>query len=236
MHYLNVDDLPQAGIFVRQYFLGADVCQQLCHEIGAGASVPAYINELGGKDVLDEARRRTQYVRVTDRAQKLVEQCFYAMRSELERYFSGTFGRLQQPQFLRYRRGDFFRAHQDASDDIRHSPEVRCRRLSLVVFLNRQSRVPEADAYCGGELTLFRVDDDVDPRLHIAGQAGLLVAFPPHVVHEVRPVTYGERYTVVTWYQGQDEGLENSGSQDSVSNDNNTNNTVERRDNGEDLG
>jgi predicted 2-oxoglutarate/Fe(II)-dependent dioxygenase YbiX len=36
--------------------------------------------------------------------------------------------------------------------------------------------------------------------LPLAGEAGLLIAFPSHLVHSVSPVTAGERYTLVTWF------------------------------------
>ena len=34
----------------------------------------------------------------------------------------------------------------------------------------------------------------------LRGQTGLLIAFPSGLPHEVRPVTRGERLTVVTWF------------------------------------
>jgi len=47
------------------------------------------------------------------------------------------------------------------------------------------------------------MDDDVSGEsvgLPLAGETGLLIAFPAHVVHSVSPVTAGERYTVVSWF------------------------------------
>jgi SM-20-related protein len=35
----------------------------------------------------------------------------------------------------------------------------------------------------------------------LIGEAGLLLAFRPNLVHEVTPVTHGERCTVVTWFE-----------------------------------
>jgi PKHD-type hydroxylase len=61
------------------------------------------------------------------------------------------------------------------------------RDLSVVYFLN--------DDFSGGELFFPLLD------LAIAPEAGTLVCFPSdhNYVHGVRPVTSGQRYTVVTW-------------------------------------
>ena len=37
--------------------------------------------------------------------------------------------------------------------------------------------------------------------LPLEAEEGLLATFPADVVHEVRPVEAGERYTVVTWFE-----------------------------------
>ena len=47
------------------------------------------------------------------------------------------------------------------------------------------------------------MDDGVSGEsvgLPLAGETGLLVAFPSHLVHSVSPVTAGERYTLVSWF------------------------------------
>jgi predicted 2-oxoglutarate/Fe(II)-dependent dioxygenase YbiX len=36
--------------------------------------------------------------------------------------------------------------------------------------------------------------------LPVTGEAGSLIAFPSDMVHEVTPVSRGERYTVVSWF------------------------------------
>lgn len=201
MRYLRADDPPRSQVFVAHRFLDAASCELLRHECAGASVTPAYISGLGGTDLRDESRRRTQRVLVPKNIHDIVQERFSAITSALEGYFSRKLARVQFAQFLRYRRGDFFRPHQDSSIHHGHLPEVRLRSVSAVLFLNRQTRLPEPGAYCGGALTLFCVDNDPDPRLHIGGEEGLLVAFPSEVMHEVRPVTYGERYTVVTWYE-----------------------------------
>lgn len=204
MRYLSPDNCPGA-VYVVPGFLDAALCRELRAHVAMGSHGPAYISGLNGAELLDEARRRTRRVLVPEAAQCAVQESLVRAIAEIQRYFTTAIARMQYPQFLRYRRGDFFRAHQDSSEHPEQTEEVRRRRVSAVLFLNRQTRFPEPDAYCGGELTLFRADDDPDPRLHVAGEDGLLVAFPSRLIHEVRPVTHGERYTVVTWYEADSE-------------------------------
>jgi predicted 2-oxoglutarate/Fe(II)-dependent dioxygenase YbiX len=76
--------------------------------------------------------------------------------------------------------------------------------VSIVIFLSRESAQPVPGAYCGGSLVFH--DDDADPRqksrgFPLIGEPGLLVAFRSDTTHEVTPVTYGERYSIVCWYR-----------------------------------
>ena len=66
------------------------------------------------------------------------------------------------------------------------------------------ARPGDPAGYAGVTLTFFGLmDDDASEEsvgLPLAGEPGLLVAFPPSLIHSVTPVTAGERYTVVTWF------------------------------------
>jgi predicted 2-oxoglutarate/Fe(II)-dependent dioxygenase YbiX len=83
--------------------------------------------------------------------------------------------------------GGFYRVHRDLILDRDHEFP---RRISVVVFLTT------AGVGCeGGALRLH------EPEPHdIAPRAGMLVAFPSDVPHEVLPVTAGVRDAVVDWF------------------------------------
>ena len=67
------------------------------------------------------------------------------------------------------------------------------RKLSLTIQLS----APED--YEGGELALqTRLDADIMPK-----ELGKMVVFPSYVLHEVRPVTKGTRYSLVAWISGK---------------------------------
>ena len=76
-----------------------------------------------------------------------------------------------------------------------------------MIFLGRQTRLPEAESYCGGELIFFRLpglSGSEAVRAPVWGRPGLLVAFPSMQLHEVAPTTHGFRGTVVSWFPARD--------------------------------
>lgn len=67
------------------------------------------------------------------------------------------------------------------------------RKLSLTVQLSDPAE------YEGGELALqFGSEKDLMPK-----EQGKLIAFPSYVLHEVKPVTKGTRYSLVAWITGK---------------------------------
>lgn len=66
------------------------------------------------------------------------------------------------------------------------------RKLSLSVQLS------DPDSYKGGDLLLYSEEKPITaPR-----EQGKLILFPSFTMHEVKPVTKGERYSLVAWITG----------------------------------
>ena len=97
---------------------------------------------------------------------------------ELQGFFEGV-------QVASYGEGGHYGWHMDIGPDV-----FSTRKLSLSLQLS-----PEAD-YDGGELE-FLVGGDVATRTQ-----GSLIAFPSFLVHRVRPVTRGTRWSLVSWVAG----------------------------------
>jgi PKHD-type hydroxylase len=66
------------------------------------------------------------------------------------------------------------------------------RKLSITIQLS------DSKDYTGGDLVLHI---SADPETMIKDQ-GRLICFPSYVLHEVRPVTKGTRYSLVAWVTG----------------------------------
>ena len=73
------------------------------------------------------------------------------------------------------------------------SINIPVRKLSISIQLTN----PEE--YEGGELYLY----DADKGTAMDKEQGTLILFPSYVLHEVMPVTKGERNSLVTWVTGK---------------------------------
>ena len=93
--------------------------------------------------------------------------------------------------FSRYGAGDAYGLHVDDAA-MRADDGGRMRTdLSFTLFLS------EPETYEGGALRLEGLDGDRDLKL----PAGSLVLYPTGVLHQVTPVTAGERLACVGWIQ-----------------------------------
>jgi predicted 2-oxoglutarate/Fe(II)-dependent dioxygenase YbiX len=151
-----------------------------------------------GEAVIDQRVRRVSRFTVTAESNSHIAYQLENQRPAIADYFRIKLTSFEEPQFLCYRVGDFFVAHQDGNTGMVQLETDRTRRISVSIFLNDQSIEPEPDAFCGGSLVFH--DWRHGTRQEIRGEAGMLCAFRSELTHEVTPVTCGERYVIVTWY------------------------------------
>jgi SM-20-related protein len=140
--------------------------------------------------------RRTVRVKPAQETVDLIIQKLLACKDAVEQHFVVTLNECEEPQFLRYRIGDFFVAHQDGNTGLLRL-DSESRRISTLIFLSRESQSPESDAYSGGSLVFSNLRNS----FHMPAEPGTLVAFRSETTHEVTPVTHGERYSIASWYR-----------------------------------
>jgi PKHD-type hydroxylase len=87
-------------------------------------------------------------------------------------------------QFTRYEVGEYYGPHFDIGPG-----KLSERKLSLTVQLS----APED--YTGGELIIY-------PEFEASKDQGTMTVFPSFMCHDVRPVTAGVRYSLVSWLAG----------------------------------
>lgn len=186
-------------LYVLRNFFDAEACARLLGELRRAAEGAAEVYGRGAAGDVDERVRKVARLAPSAETVERVVRRLAECREEVGAHFGLRLGACEEPQFLRYRVGDFFVAHQDGNTGMLMSERERSRKISLVVFLNRQSESPAADAYCGGSLVFsdWRKGRGVFPFF---GETGTLVAFRSETTHEVLPVTHGERYSIVSWY------------------------------------
>ena len=98
------------------------------------------------------------------------------------------FGMVEGLQFTRYTEpSGFYGSHMDKGQG------ARVRKLSMSVQLSDESE------YEGGEL-VFHLERE---PLILPRDQGKMIVFPSYVLHEVKPVTKGTRYSLVAWFSGE---------------------------------
>ena|SRR2546425_482922 len=196
---LTAEFFTRFGLFVRKNFLEQELCTRCCREINEAAQAKATIAVPNATDIIDENIRKVKRAAVPATTVSLVKARLLALIPTLERHFNVTLTGCERPNFLTYQEGDFYQVHIDSDDE---HPDLKERKVSVVIYLNGQTQQPADDTYCGGSLTFYGLIDD--PRWLAYGfplnsEPGLLIAFRSETMHQVLPVTYGKRYSIVSW-------------------------------------
>ena len=105
-----------------------------------------------------------------------------------QRFFKfKLYGFMEGLQFTHYKEpGGKYKKHID------RGLNISVRKLSLSVQLSNPK------SYEGGDLLLH----DAETPTTVPKEQGKLILFPSYVLHEVTPVTKGERYSLVAWITG----------------------------------
>ena len=197
--------LGHLGLFVRRGFLSAGSCRQIRSEMAAAAREPAMIRPTGAAGgVVDETTRRTGIASVSASTSAIVEDQLRAIQPTLEEHFQVQSAGWQLPQFYIYEEGDFFAAHRDSDATDPVAPDwVKLRQISVSILLNDVRGGPDGESYGGGALIFHGHRGDrigTGFSLPVETEEGMFVAFRSDWIHEVRPVTSGRRYSIVTWF------------------------------------
>ena len=139
--------------------------------------------------------RNTLWYHITEKAAQKLEQgvsaCF---RTIVAPRYNCEFKSYEPVQFLGYPVGGHYKGHNDGehfNDETGKWERIMERDVSFLFYLN--------DQYGGGELEFY------DLGLTIKPKKGMMIAFPSYkdFAHKVHPVTWGHRYTLVSWVATQ---------------------------------
>ncbi|WP_111637179.1 Fe2+-dependent dioxygenase [Marinomonas shanghaiensis] len=125
-------------------------------------------------------------------AQQLGDHILQAL-SENTRFVSAALPlKISSPMFNRYQNGGHYGWHVDNAIRIIPGTPIRLRTdLSATVFLN------DADDYVGGELCIRDTYGEHQVKL----KAGDMVLYPSTSLHQVLPVTKGQRLASFLWIE-----------------------------------
>jgi SM-20-related protein len=183
-------------LFVVPQFFDLSLCETILAELRTLEGIAATLYGRNTTGFIDERARKTLRLNPTDETVKLVVARLWECKEAVEKHFAVTLKECEDPQFLRYREGDFFVAHQDGNTGMLNL-DAEQRLISTVIILSRESEQPEAGTHSGGSLVFSNVDHRFRPPV----EPGMLIAFRSETTHEVTPVTHGERFSIASWYR-----------------------------------
>jgi SM-20-related protein len=192
------------NLFLLRNFLDAQTCAALIEELRQSPTTQAPVYIEGSDRFIHETIRKTTSLHPANETFTQLHERLLEQKSALEAHFGKPLTDCERPQFLRYQTGDFFVRHQDGNTDQLQFDHLRVRKISLIVFLNDHAVQPAEHTFSGGSLNFYDVHDTSPggpTAFPLFGETGLLVAFKAETMHEVAPITSGERFTVISWFR-----------------------------------
>ncbi len=174
-------------------------CRQVMEAMELVEPVPGAVLR-NGRDELDHRLRVcTEHPLPTSACPEILV-AIRDVTSKALRHDGWRTGQLDGPKFCKYGTGSFFRPHRDNSDSALDPASVLSRRLSVVCFLNDGDTSTGLPVFDGGALVVYVTSKDgpQDPVV-VRPTAGSVVVFHADLLHEVRPVKWGFRYSVIGW-------------------------------------
>jgi SM-20-related protein len=195
-----VDPNPAAwpNLYVAKRFLEPGTCREILAEMSAAPGDAATVYGRTASRSVDQGIRQTLRIRPSVATVELIVNRLVALKPVVEQHFDVVLSECEDPQFLHYREGDFFVAHQDGNTGLLQLDTER-RLVSTVIFLSHESDSPHSGAHCGGSLVFTNLR--TGSKFRMVGEPGMLVAFRAETTHEITPVTHGERFSIVSWYR-----------------------------------
>jgi PKHD-type hydroxylase len=143
-----------------------------------------------GDDLAKIRRSKVSWMQNSNETQWIFEKLAHvasSLNSQFYRFDLTGFG--EALQFTNYDQSEhgMYGWHQDYGGN-----RTISRKLSLVLQLTDPAQ------YEGGNLQIMTGGEPITVRK----QRGLIVAFPSYVVHQVTPVTQGNRQSLVAWVSG----------------------------------
>jgi predicted 2-oxoglutarate/Fe(II)-dependent dioxygenase YbiX len=178
-------------VFTVDEVLDAGRCRWVRAAMDAGAGEQAQVlNDGDGRLAID--------VDVSDDVIAIVESRLDAQRDRIAAFFRTTLHGREGAGFLRYEAGGYYGPHVDRAE-MPSWPDAARRAVTIVLFLNSSRDSDASGDFSGGCLRVFP-SGLAESHVEVVPKAGMLVAFPSCIPHEVTPVMHGRRDAVVDWF------------------------------------
>src|SRR5882762_9205517 len=128
----------QFDLYLVSNFFDAETCRELISEMQSSLASPSVTYGQGSPGDVNERVRKVTRTQPSAQTVARVAQRLMDHRESVAEHFGVSLSRCEEPQFLCYRTGDFFVAHQDGNTGLVRLGTDESRRVSVSIFLNRQ--------------------------------------------------------------------------------------------------
>ncbi len=186
---------PYDLIIIRENTIPPKHIEELMLLTNTAATKQATVIQEDNNHETDLEVRNTLWYNITDEVSKRLEEavagCFIQYAAPK---YNCQFKAYEPVQFLGYPPGGHYKGHNDGETfnyETRQWERLMDRDVSFLFYLN--------DQYGGGELEFPELGLTIKPK------KGMMIAFPSYkeFAHKVHPVTWGHRYTLVSWVATQ---------------------------------
>jgi predicted 2-oxoglutarate/Fe(II)-dependent dioxygenase YbiX len=207
---LDLSATEAAPVRVRECVLARSDCLAVIGTMDRSMTVAGSVLRRSSDMVDPRLRKCSEHVLPAEQSNKVIA-AMRAVIGEMPLPLRPLPPTLDGPKFCSYTAGEYFRAHRDRSEDMLDPTVVRMRHLSIVCLLNDADPGGGLPVYDGGALVIHvpRPDGSIAPE-NIQAPAGSIVTFRADLLHEVRPVRSGVRYSAIAWLYAEDDSKENS--------------------------
>jgi SM-20-related protein len=191
------------GLFAVPDFLDSVSCARIAADVSLNASEPGRVGlgSHGDEGRVDQTIRKVLGSTIPEPTRRSIEDHLTRVTPRLESHFQISLGACDGPHFLMYGPGAFYKPHHDVASTT--ESDAARRAVSVVLFLNDRADSPTLNCYGGGSLRFHGLLADPPWNrcaFSLDASPGMIVAFRSNVVHEVEPVTFGARCTMVAWF------------------------------------
>jgi predicted 2-oxoglutarate/Fe(II)-dependent dioxygenase YbiX len=197
------DFFKRLGLLIVNDFASPEMCAALQREMHASVGSQGTVFVPGYGNRLDPDFRSVRRADISDSSRASLRRQFADLLPQVSGHFGLDLSGSHEPQSLVYRKGDFHQPHRDATTDEAVPAAYRLNKVAAVLFVNTEGEGLEPAFYQGGSLAFYGLLPDPPWNavgMPITGVAGVLVAFPAELPHEVRVVARGERLVISTFY------------------------------------
>jgi len=188
---VSVYPFPTDLIIIRNEVVPDKIIEQLMLIAAADkspdkASTVKRLKDGSKEPQLDDKVRNTLWHHLPDELHQNLEQAVSSTYFQwMQPKYKCEFKTYEPVQFLSYPPGGHYLSHVDGESG--EGERIMERDISIIYYLNQE--------FGGGELEF------PDLGLTIKPKKGMMIAFPSyrHFAHRVHPVTWGHRYSLVSW-------------------------------------